>query len=486
VAENKSTHLSGNEAQGRVNAPGSGVKGDSVPWSLDQRITFPLCAIIFFSVLNGVMFNVAIPSIKAEYGLIPSEASWVMTGYIIIFALGSIIYGKLADSRRVRDLITLGLLLFNAGSFIGIFSVNYPMLIAARSIQAAGASAIPALAMIVATRYFPPHLKGRVLGAIASTVAFSGGVGPVLGGFIAGAFHWRYLFPPTLITLIVLPHLRRMLPHTMPEGRKFDLRGAVILGLGVALVLVFVTEGITYALVAGSALLLWFIVHIYRTGVPFIKPALFHNRRFRNSIILTFIATGAVFGMFFMVPIMLNDIYGHGPKMIGLVMFPGAMSAAFVGTYGGRLADKKGGRFMVFVGVALYITSFVILSSIAGQGALPVGIALVMSYIGFSFLQSSLPHTVSSELPPEDTGIGMGIYTLFFFIAGAFSAAVIGRVLDLGSAGFCLNPLSLSCGPRVWLYSNIFLALAFVLFLGAVLFWRTFRDAGPDTGRAQT
>ncbi|MFC1549562.1 MFS transporter [Nitrospirota bacterium] len=463
-----------------MKAPPEGGGGGNAPWTLDQRIILPLCAIIFFSVLNGTMFNVAIPAIKAEYGLMPSEASWVMTGYVVIFALGSIIYGKLADSHRVGDLITLGLLLFNAGSLIGIFSVNYPMLIAARSIQAAGASAIPALAMIVATRYFPPFLKGRVLGAIASTVAFSAGVGPILGGFIAGSFHWRYLFPPTLMTLLVLPYLRRMLPDMRPEGRKFDMWGAVILGLGVALVLIFVTEGMIYALLAGMALLSWFIVHIYRVDTPFIKPALFHNRRFRNTIILTFIATGAVFGMFFMVPIMLNDLYGHGPGMIGLVMFPGAMSAAFAGTHGGRLADRKGGRFMVYVGVALYLISFLMLSSIAGLGPLPVGVALVMSYIGFSFLQSSLPHTVSSELPKEDTGIGMGIYTLFFFIAGAFSAAIIGRVLDLGSAGTCLNPLAMSCGPRVWLYSNIFLALAFALLLGAVLFWRTFRGAGPD------
>lgn len=457
-----------------------GLKGDPVPWEVDQRIILPLCAIIFFSVLNGVMFNVAIPAIKAEYSLMPSEASWVMTGYIVIFALGSIIYGKLSDNHRVRDLITLGVLLFNVGSFIGIFTVNYPMLIVARSIQAAGASAIPALGMIVATRYFPPRLKGRVLGTFASTVAFSGGVGPIIGGFIAGQLHWRYLFPPTLMTMLVLPYLRRMLPDARPEGGRFDLSGALILGFGVALVLIYITEGITYALVSGLVLLAWFIVHINRAEQPFVKPALFHNRRYRNTIALTFIATGAYFGILFMVPIMLSDLYGHGPRMIGLVMFPGAMSAAFVGTHGGRLADRKGGRFMVFVGVSLYIASFVLLSSIAGEGTLYVGMALVVSYVGFSFLQSSLPHTVSSELLPEDTGIGMGIYTLFFFISGAFSAAVIGKVLDKGLAGTSLNPLTFSAEPRVWLYGNVFISLALVLFLGTVLFWRTFRGTGSD------
>ena len=440
-----------------------------------QAVVLPLCAVIFFSVLNGTMFNVAIPSIKAEYALMPSGASWIMTGYIVVFALGSIIYGKLADSRRVRDLIVLGIILFNVGSLVGLFTLNYPMLIAARVLQAAGASAIPALAMIVATRYFPPHLKGRVLGATASTVAFSAGVGPILGGYIAGAFHWRYLFLLTFMTLPLLPYLRRNLPSNKPVGGSFDGLGAALLGIGVTLCLVFVTQGQYYALAGGLALLGWFVWHINHKDEPFIRPALFFNVPFRNTIILTFIATGAVFGMFFIVPLMLSDLYGASPKAIGMVMFPGAMSAALMGILGGRLADKKGGRFMVRLGLVLYIVSFIGLSSIAGMGYWAVGLALVLSYIGFAFLQSSLPHTLSSELSEQETGIGMGIYTLFFFIAGAFSAAVIGKFLDMGEADACLNPLAVPGGSRVWLYSNIYLAIAIVLGLGLILFLHTFR-----------
>jgi DHA2 family metal-tetracycline-proton antiporter-like MFS transporter len=167
-----------------------------------HKIIIPLCFIIFLSVLNGTMFQVAIPDISHEFNLLPSEVSWVMTGYILIFAVGALIYGKLADIYPEKTLITWGLLLMNAGSLAGLFAKWYPVLIAARLLQAGGGAAVPALAMIVVTRYFEHTQRGRVLGIIASTVALAAGLGPVAGGFIAGTFHWKYLFILSLATRV--------------------------------------------------------------------------------------------------------------------------------------------------------------------------------------------------------------------------------------------------------------------------------------------
>ena len=103
-----------------------------------KKITIALGFIIFFSVLNGITFPVAVPDISSDFHLLPSEVSWVMTGYILVFAVGSLIYGKLAGLYPVRNLITIGLILMNLGSIIGLLSVQYPMLLAARMMQAAG------------------------------------------------------------------------------------------------------------------------------------------------------------------------------------------------------------------------------------------------------------------------------------------------------------------------------------------------------------
>jgi len=438
-----------------------------------NKITFPLSFIIFFSVLNGMMFQVAIPDISAEFNLLPSEVSWVMTGYILVFAVGALIYGKLADIYPVKRLITIGLILMNAGSMLGLFSQWYPMLIAARLIQAGGGAAIPALAMIVVTRYFPADLRGNMLGIIASTVALAAGLGPIMGGFVSGTFSWKYLFLFSLATLFVIPSLRRILPAEKKIPDTFDTAGAVLIGGGSSSLLIFVTQGNGWFLAASVVMTGYFIFHIKKTAAPFVSPSLFSNKHYRNTVMTTFLSIGSVFGMLFMVPIMLRDLLDLSSNSIGLTLFPGAMTAVLAGVLGGRLSDRKGSRFVVYLGSFILIAGFLALSTVAGQKAWIVASALIISYAGFALLQSSLPHTISISLSKDQTGIGMGIYNLLFFVSGAFSTAGIGRLLDFGTTGFCLNPIN-SC-VEGWIYSNIFLMLAAVVTASVFLFSITFK-----------
>ncbi len=438
-----------------------------------RKITFALTFIIFFSVLNGTTFQVAIPDISSEYQLLPSEVSWVMTGYILIFAVGSLIYGKLAGIYPVKNLITVGLILMNSGSVIGLMTTQYPMLLFARIMQAAGGSAIPALAMIVVTRYIQSSQRGRELGIFASTVVLAAALGPVLGGFISGTFHWRYLFLISILTIAAIPFLRKFLPDEDSYDSGFDSTGAVLISGGIVSLLIFVTMGGWFFLFSGIVMTIWFVFHIMKTSDPFVSPSLFMNRPFRNTVITTFLAIGTVFGMMFMVPIMLRELNGLESSHIGLAMFPGALSAVIIGIPGGRLSDRKGSKFVVYIGSCILVAGFLLLSIFAGMGTVIISATLIVCYSGFALLQSSLPHAVSIELNREQTGIGMGIYNLFFFISGAFSTAVIGRLLDPGTAGFCINPLN-TC-MQGWIYSNIFFMLAIVVTVSALLFYFTFR-----------
>jgi DHA2 family metal-tetracycline-proton antiporter-like MFS transporter len=453
------------------------------PREVPEAIVLPLSFIIFFSVLNGTMFTVAVPDIASDFGLMPSEVSWVMTAYIVVFAIGTLIYGKLADIYAIRTLITIGLVLLNLGSLLGFFSQWYPVLIGARVLQASGGSAIPALAMLVATKYFPSSLKGRILGVIASTVALAAGMGPIAGGFVAGTLHWRYLFVFSLMTLLTIPRLRKILPVEQRAGGRFDTTGAVLLSLGVASLLFFVTQRVGWFLPLGAAFVLWFVFHIRRSEAPFLEPSLFLNARYRNALIAAFFAVGTVFGMMFMVPIMLRDLNALSSEMIGLTMFPGAMCAALLGTYGGRLADRRGASLVFSLGAGSLMLGFLLLSTFAGTSQWLIAGVLIISYTGFSFVQSSLPHTVSSTLPRESSGVGMGIYNMIFFVSGAFSAAGIGRILDVGEMGLCLNPLN-TFGPA-WTYSNICVMLAAMALFSWVVYLLTFRQVQGKPGRTE-
>ncbi|MDH4163610.1 MAG: MFS transporter [Nitrospirota bacterium] len=441
--------------------------------SVQRKLTIALSSIIFFSVLNGTMFNVSIPDIGREFNLLPSQVSWVVSGYIILFALGTVIYGKLADNLPVKNLITFGLILFSTGSLIGFLARWYPMLIAGRMVQASGAGAIPALAMLVTTRYFPADIRGRSLGIIASTVASGAAVGPLIGGFITGTFHWRYLFLISLLALFAIPHLRGLLPDEEKHAVRFDKSGAVLLSFTVAALLLSVTLGALPAFGAACVLGTWFILHIRRADAPFVPPALFRNRKYRIAVIATFFTVGTVFGMMFLVPLMLRALNNAGAREIGLVMFPGALSAAILGVAAGKLSDKRGSVPVVRIGQALLIAGFFLLSVLAGNAPWIVALNLIICYAGFSFLQSSLAHTVSATLPREQMGIGMGIYNLVLFMSGGFSAALIGKLLDLTGGRASAN--AVSDLPAASSYSVIFLLLALVVLAASALFHTAFR-----------
>jgi DHA2 family metal-tetracycline-proton antiporter-like MFS transporter len=214
------------------------------------------------------------------------------------------------------------------------------------------------------------------------------------------------------------------------------------------------------------------MIHINRTENPFIRPSLFRNNQYRNMLIVTFFSVNTFFGMIFLTPLMLRALNAIAADGIGLVFFPGAMSAAITANIGGKIVDKKGSEPVLYAGMAMLTTGFVMLSVFAGMSPRTISLNLILCYIGFSLIQSSIAHKVSTTLPSDQLGIGMGIYNLVFFMSGAFSAAVIGKMLDISQHHPPLNPLAMiiSSGP----YSNLFLLLAVSVLLAALLFYGAF------------
>ncbi|MGX1830462.1 MFS transporter [Paenibacillus taichungensis] len=122
---------------------------------------------LIISVMNATMFNIVLPNISKQFQISSSQASWIITGYMIVYAIGSVTYGKLTDRYSLKNLLTFGLLLFAIGSVIGLVASEYWMVIVGRVVQAAGASVIPAISMIVPVRYFTSERRGRALGTVA-------------------------------------------------------------------------------------------------------------------------------------------------------------------------------------------------------------------------------------------------------------------------------------------------------------------------------
>lgn len=427
---------------------------------------------LIISVMNGTMFNVVLPVIGEEFQLSASQVSWIVTGYLIVYAIGTVTYGKLTDKFSIKSLISFGLLLLAAGSLVGVASTQYWMIIVARVLQAAGAAVIPALAMIIPVRFFSSEKRGHALGTSAIGTALGSALGPIIAGFVSSALNWKFLFAIPLLSLITLPFYRKYLDDEPGTNEKIDYIGGVLLAGTVATFLLALTKSNIWLLVSGLVILALFIIRIRYATVPFVNPTIFRNKQYSMGLAITFVLVAVGFGIPYLTPLMLSDVNTLSPALTGYIMLPSALVTAFLGRKGGKLADEKGDPFLLYTASTLLAGGFIILSSVVGMSPTYIQIFLTLGVLGQSYMQIAMSNTISRILPQDEIGIGMGLLSMFNFIAAAVSTAAIGKVLDDGTTSVHLNPFVHD--KAAFVYSNILLALAVLVIVMAILYYLQF------------
>ncbi|OAS18522.1 MFS transporter [Paenibacillus oryzisoli] len=425
------------------------------------------------SMMSGVMFNLALPKISLEFHLTISQVSWLSSAYILIYAIGAVTYGKLADRYRLKDLVTFGLLVFALGSVIGLASQTFAMALVGRCLQASGAAVIPAMSMIIPLRFFPLERRGAALGMTAVGLAFGNALGPVVAALLISTLQWRWLFAVSLIVLAALPFYRKYLGNEQPvSSSKFDWIGGGLLGVTIALLLLSVTNGI-WLLLSALLVLGLFIVRIRAAGEPFIAPKLFHNRKYTFGLTLSFLISGSCCSLYVLSPLLLTDVQQLPSIWIGFVLVPAAAAAALFGRRGGKLADAKGNSYVAYIASSLLLVCFVLLATFTSSSPLLIAVFLVLGNVGQSFIVIAVNNSVSRTLPADQVGVGMGMLSMANFIGQGIAIGLYSKAVDLGSASISSwNPL-FGLGSGV-IFSNIYVVLVGSQLIILALYYMSF------------
>lgn len=433
-----------------------------------------LISAVFVSVLNSSMVNVVVPVIGETYGASEAQVGWVITGYLLTYAVGIPLYGRVADVFSLRRAFTVGLLLFALGSLLCALAPSLTLLVAGRIVQGAGGAAIPALSSVSVVKVLPPGERGGAIGLIVSSVGIGAAVGPILGGAVEEFAGWHYLFVGTLVlTALLLPAARYVLPDDRPEGgRSFDLPGGVLLGLAAGLFLFGITQGqvagfdsaSSWGSFLGSALAAaGFAWRINAARDPFVSPALFRNGAYVAAVVVGFFSMLANVSALVFVPLLVADANGLSPAAAGLVLTPGAVALAVLSPVSGRLSDQIGARTPIIAGLGIMLLSVLAISTI-GAGASPWIVAAGMLGVGAGFALANSPNVnaAAASLGPEEVGAGLGIFNGLFFLGGGTGPAVVGAFLAARreASAETINPLYALDAPA---YSDAFLVLALAL-----------------------
>jgi len=267
--------------------------------------------------------------------------------------------------------------------------------------------------------------------------------------------------PPLAIAAIVL--LLMHAPGDVREPRRFDLVGAAILALALALIAWALSQigpsrmdaanipalgaaGLGLAALAGYAF--W----ERASAQPMTPPRLLANRPFVGLNAATLLIYAGLAIMFFVLSFDLIDRRHLAPAQAGLVFLPFTLGVGLLSRPFGALADKIGVRVMLIAGPLAAAVSFLWLA-LGRNAALMPGVLAPLGLLGLAFaiLVAPLTAAVLSSVADADEGLASGINNAMSRVAqlagvalaaglasyaSGFAASMIGAaVLAAGGAG---------------------------------------------------
>ncbi len=415
----------------------------------------------FVVFLDTTVLFVAFPDITASFPEVaPTQLSWVLNAYTIVFAALLVPFGRLADRQGHKLMFLWGLVGFTSASLLCAVAPTAGLLVAARVLQAAaGAALVPSsLALLLRST---PHARIPVALAIwGATGAVAGAVGPTLGAALVETAGWRWVFVVNLpLGALAVWQGRRHLTESRQPETVLPSAVGVVLVIVASVLLTFglvkgqewgwLAAGTLASVIGGLVLLGVFVAHQARSTRPVIDLGLFRIRNFAwgNAASMTF---GAAFTAMFLSSILfLTAVWGWSILEAGLGVAPGPAMVAVLAPFLGRLAARIGQRPLLILGGLLYAAGgWWRLFALGGEADyvgdyLP---SMVLTGFGVALCLPQLSSLVGQALPPGQLGTGGAVNQALRQFAGT-----VGVALTVGfTAGITGLDDALAAFDRIW------------------------------------
>ena len=292
-----------------------------------------------------------------------------------------------------------------------------------------------------------------------STIGGMAAVGPLVGGWLATDFSWRWAFWLNIpFGLLVLVGILKALPETRDPAteRHLDLVGALAAAVAMAGLVFALIEGATYGwwrqpsgaispvpIVLAVALLslVAFFVREARgrsQGHPtLIDLDLLRLPTLRYGNIAAAIVAFGEFGLMFALPLLLQGTLGYSALGAGWLLVSLAIGAFLASGVTPQATRALGQRAVVRIGLALEAIGIAALAatiSLTIPGWL-IALALFTYGVGVGMATAQLSSIIMSEVPPAKGGQASGMQSTIRQLGSALGVAVLGTLLvtSLGS-----------------------------------------------------
>lgn len=367
--------------------------------------------------VSYAMVSMAIPSISAHFRT--AQGAWLITAFLLVGAITGPVLGKLADVYGKRKVLLGSVAISVVGSLISALAPNFGVLILGRCLTGFLASAV-FLSYSLIRDIFPRKTVALAVSLCTSGMGLIAIAAPFLGGWLIDSFGFRSLFWFfTVATALFCVMILFSTPESAVRLRsRIDWLGSVLLGAGIAAVLVAISFGPTWGwtngstlayLIVGIVLLAAWLVSAMKVAEPLIDLRVLRRR----PVFLTAISSSFCYGgsallttlvpMVVMTPLALHLGYGFGVDAKGFAIFqtPNSIAVVLAGVVTGLLVARSiRPRILLALGLFVLAVGFVLIAVKYDSKPLLM-VFMGVAGIGIGLGYSSLPNILIEAVPPQ-------------------------------------------------------------------------------------
>src|SRR3954469_1046249 len=199
----------------------------------------------FMTALDTLVVTTALSTIKHDFDASVEGLEWTVNAYNLSFAVLLMTAAALGDRFGRRKLFAGGIALFVVASAGCALAGSVGALIAARTLQGAGAALVTTLALALVGAAFPPERRGAALGIFFAVNGLAVAGGPLVGGAVTQGIAWDWIFWLNVpIAIALIPLVLARVPESRGPDAALDLPGLGLVSGGVL--------GVVWALVRGN------------------------------------------------------------------------------------------------------------------------------------------------------------------------------------------------------------------------------------------
>lgn len=348
-------------------------------------------------IISGIIQMVA-----SELSVATSAAGLLVTVFALSAAIGApVVIAVTINADRKSVLLTV-LGIFILSSLMVYASHSFEMMLVTRIFQGVSGGVATVVAMAVATRLAGEQHRGRAIGIILMGLSGSLVLGVPVGTFLSEWLGWRALFIVIgLLSLVPLFAVYRKVP-SMRE------RSAVTLGM---------------------------------------QLSILKDRKIALALMITLLYIGAYSTLFTYITPYLQANAELSAAELSIILFAAGICSFIGSKMGGAMADTKGSKFTIYLGLSLQAAMLFMLSMV--NGWLSGVIAMIMLWMVATWATSPAQQLYLVTRVPRSPDIALSVNTSFIQFGFALGSGIGGVVMSrasvevLGWAGFFVVLLAL-------------------------------------------